>query len=75
MRGRRRAVRCALGRPARAVREGHIEAALAQGLLGDVAVLGDDLLAVATERVAELTAGAAVSSGRVARVAGALGAG
>ncbi|HWU08551.1 MAG TPA: amidohydrolase [Streptomyces sp.] len=55
-----------------AVHEEHIKGTLARGMLADFTLLSDDLLAVAPERISELTVGATVIGGRVAHDAGAL---
>ncbi|MEV5624105.1 amidohydrolase family protein [Streptomyces sp. NPDC052507] len=45
---------------------------LARGMLADFAVLSDDLLGVAPERIGRLTVGATVVGGRIAHDVGAL---
>ncbi|MDA3644503.1 amidohydrolase [Saccharopolyspora indica] len=57
---------------AHAVHEEHIKGTLARGMLADFAVLSDDLLSVAPDRIGELAVGATVVGGRIAHDAGAL---
>ncbi|CAL9357785.1 amidohydrolase [Streptomyces sp. enrichment culture] len=57
---------------AHAVHEEHRKGILRRGMLADFTVLSDDLLAVAPERIGELTVGATVVGGRVAHDTGAL---
>ncbi|MEU6923119.1 MULTISPECIES: amidohydrolase family protein [unclassified Streptomyces] len=57
---------------AHAVHEEHIKGTLARGMLADFAVLSDDLLGVAPERIGRLTVGATVVGGRIAHDVGAL---
>ncbi|MFJ8372619.1 amidohydrolase family protein [Streptomyces sp. NPDC094461] len=57
---------------ARAVHEEYVKGTLARGMLADVAVLSDDLLGVAPERIGRLTVGATVVGGRIAHDTGAL---
>ncbi|MER7538407.1 amidohydrolase family protein [Streptomyces sp. NPDC097704] len=55
-----------------AVHEERVKGTLARGMLADFTVLSDDLLAVAADRIGELTVGATVVGGRVAHDTGAL---
>ncbi|MCX5433390.1 amidohydrolase [Streptomyces sp. NBC_00257] len=57
---------------AHAVHEEHLKGTLARGMLADFAVLSDDLLGVAPERITRLTVGATVVGGWVAHDTGAL---
>ncbi|WP_037857853.1 amidohydrolase [Streptomyces sp. NRRL S-340] len=57
---------------AHAVHEEHVKGTLSRGRLADFAVLSDDLLAVAPERIAEVTVAATVVGGRIAHDTGAL---
>ncbi|GAA3481677.1 amidohydrolase [Streptomyces yanii] len=57
---------------AHAVHEEHVKGTLSRGMLADFTVLSDDLLAVAPERIAEVTVGATVVGGRIAYDTGAL---
>ncbi|MFJ1892533.1 amidohydrolase family protein [Streptomyces sp. NPDC088170] len=57
---------------AHAVHEEYVKGTLARGMLADFAVLSDDLLGVARERIGRLTVGATVVGGRIAHDTGAL---
>ncbi|WNE99685.1 amidohydrolase [Streptomyces luomodiensis] len=57
---------------AHAVHEEHVKGALSRGKLADFAVLSDDLLGVAPDRIAGVTVGATVVGGRIAHDTGAL---
>ncbi|MFJ1639951.1 MULTISPECIES: amidohydrolase family protein [unclassified Streptomyces] len=57
---------------AHAVHEEYVKGTLARGMLADFAVLSDDLLGVAPERIGRLTVGATVVGGRIAHDTGAL---
>ncbi|GAA2443970.1 hypothetical protein GCM10010433_51590 [Streptomyces pulveraceus] len=56
---------------AHAVHEEHIKGTLARGMLADLAVLGDDLLGVAPERIGQLTVGATMAGARITHDTGA----